>query len=111
MAELAFWIAAAALGTVCYRIFLPLAGVALLQGLAGAVGMAILSRKLLRQIKSEGTGATSLRETCATTAVTLVMHFYSGVMTASGVMQGLCGHQVPFERTPKKGGLVREMTS
>ena len=68
------------------------------------MGLAILSRDLLRRTRPDWVSA-GWRQNCATTAVTLLMHFYSGVITASGVVQGACGRHALFERTPKQGAM------
>jgi cellulose synthase/poly-beta-1,6-N-acetylglucosamine synthase-like glycosyltransferase len=97
VAEVVFWITDAALGTIFYPVVLPLAGFALVQAVIAGVVLDILSRELLRRTKP------GWRQNYMTSATMLVMHFYSGVTTASGVIQGLCGRHASFERTPKTG--------
>jgi cellulose synthase/poly-beta-1,6-N-acetylglucosamine synthase-like glycosyltransferase len=107
VAQAVLWIIDLALGTISFPIVLPLVGFGLAQGLIGAMGLAILSRHLLRESETNQTRM-GYSQTCATTVVTLFMHFYSGIVTAWGVLQGACGLGAPFERTPKQGTMKGE---
>jgi hypothetical protein len=109
VAEGIFGAAALALGTITFPIVLPLAGLALFQGVAGALGMAILGQNLLNPMRPDRSDV-GLRQTLTSTFVTIGMHIYSGVMTAWGVLQGVHGHDSAFERTPKTGAMASEMS-
>ena len=89
-------------GTITWPIVLPLGAIAILQGYATIIGMAVASRTLLQSIGvkrvTEGLGAV-----VKVALVTSWMHAHAGSRTAFGVLQGLRGSDTPFLRTPKKG--------
>ena len=93
------------LGTMTYRIVLPLAVYALVQSIAGATAMALLSRGIL-QIVDPGRAQTGLRERCRLAACTIGLQMYAGIITGVGVLDGMRGGVSPFVRTPKKGAVV-----
>jgi cellulose synthase/poly-beta-1,6-N-acetylglucosamine synthase-like glycosyltransferase len=90
------------LGTMNYPIVLSLLILGCLFSIFGAGGMVIRSQKLLKHIEPERPAIGSL-QVCAMTGALLSVHFFSGVMTAWGVLQGACGYHAIFERTSKKG--------
>jgi cellulose synthase/poly-beta-1,6-N-acetylglucosamine synthase-like glycosyltransferase len=98
----AAWLLDALLGTLSYRVVLPLAGLGLLQALVGLFGLALASRTLLRALDvrrvTEG-----VWPVVKVGLVTFAMHAYAGAMTARGVLDGARGHGSAFIRTPKKG--------
>jgi hypothetical protein len=74
----------------------------------GAGGMVIRSQRFLEHIEPERQAAGSL-QVCAMTGALLSVHFFSGAMTAWGVLQGAFGRAAIFERTPKKGTVENEI--
>jgi len=90
------------LGTISWRIVLPLLGLGLLEGVGGALGYALASRTLLRSLGVSRV-TDGVLPVIKVTLVTLGMHAYSGLMTARGVLDGIRGRGSSFIRTPKKG--------
>ncbi len=89
------------LGTLSYALILPLAALGLLQGLMGALAMALLSSNFLRRF-----GANSqirgLVTTCRLTLYTVLMHHYAAALSAGSVINGVRGRRSGFVRTPKR---------
>jgi len=92
------------LGTLSFSLILPLAGLGLLQGLAGALAMALLSSNLLRRL---GFGSETRRfmTTCRLTLYTIMMHHYAAALSARSVIDGMRGRASAFVRTPKQDRL------
>ena len=94
----------ALLGTLSYSLVLPLAALGLLQGVIGALAMALLSSNFLRRY-----GANSqIRDfmtTCRLTFYTVLMHHYAAALSAGSVLNGIRGRRSGFVRTPKRAGL------
>ena len=94
----------ALLGTLSYSLVLPLAALGLLQGVIGALAMALLSSNFLRRY-----GANSqIRDfmtTCRLTFYTVLMHHYAAALSAGSVLNGIRGRRSGFVRTPKRVGL------
>jgi cellulose synthase/poly-beta-1,6-N-acetylglucosamine synthase-like glycosyltransferase len=89
------------LGTLSYSLVLPLAALALLQGLMGAFAMALLSSNFLR--RSEVNDHTrDFVTTCGLTLYTLLMHHYAAALSAGSVINGVRGRRSGFVRTPKR---------
>ncbi len=89
------------LGTLSYSLVLPLAALGLVQGVIGALAMALLSRNLLRRY-----GATShvrgFVTTCGLTLYTVLMHHYAASLSVASVVNGIRGRRSGFVRTPKR---------
>jgi cellulose synthase/poly-beta-1,6-N-acetylglucosamine synthase-like glycosyltransferase len=92
------------LGTFSYSLILPLAALGLLQGLAGALAMAVLSSNLLRRTGA-GSQTRSFMTTCRLTLYTILMHHYAAALSARSVIDGICGRASAFVRTPKQDRL------
>ena len=94
----------ALLGSLSYSLVLPLAALGLLQGVIGALAMALLSSNFLRRY-----GANSqIRDfmtTCRLTFYTVLMHHYAAALSAGSVLNGIRGRRSGFVRTPKRVGL------
>ena len=91
----------ALLGTLSYSLVLPLAALGLLQGVIGALAMALLSSNFLRQcgVNSQGRGVVT---TCRLTLYTVLMHHYAAALSAGSVINGIRGRRSGFVRTPKR---------
>ncbi len=100
------WVADTALGTMSALLVLPLAAIGLLQALVGALGLAVSSRMLLRQI-DPARAEDRLLTLLGITLTTIGMHAYSGAMTAWGVLDGVRGRGSAFVRTPKNGAIAQ----
>ena len=91
----------ALLGTLSYSLVLPLAALGLLQGVIGALAMALLSSNFLRRY-----GANSqirgFMTTCRLTFYTVLMHHYAAALSAGSVLNGIRGRRSGFVRTPKR---------
>jgi cellulose synthase/poly-beta-1,6-N-acetylglucosamine synthase-like glycosyltransferase len=92
------------LGTFSYSLILPLAALGLLQGLAGALAMALLSSNLLRRT-GVGSQTRSFMTTCRLTLYTILMHHYAAALSARSVIDGIRGRASAFVRTPKQDRL------
>jgi cellulose synthase/poly-beta-1,6-N-acetylglucosamine synthase-like glycosyltransferase len=91
----------ALLGTLSYSLVLPLAALGLLQGLTGALAMALLSSNFLRRygVDFEPRGFVT---TCWLTLYTVLMHHYAAALSVSSVLNGIRGRRSGFVRTPKR---------
>ena len=89
------------LGTLSYSLVLPLAALGLLQGLIGALAMALLSSNFLRRsgVNSQLRGFVT---TCRLTLYTVLMHHYAAALSAGSVINGIRGRRSGFVRTPKR---------
>jgi cellulose synthase/poly-beta-1,6-N-acetylglucosamine synthase-like glycosyltransferase len=89
------------LGTMSYSLVLPLAALGLLQGLTGALAMALLSSNFLRRsgVDFQPRGFVT---TCRLTLYTILMHHYAAALTAGSVVNGIRGRRSGFVRTPKR---------
>jgi len=89
------------LGTPSYSLVLPLAALGLLQGLMGALAMALLSSNFLRRygVDFQPRGFVT---TCRLTLYTILMHHYAAALTAGSVVNGIRGRRSGFVRTPKR---------
>jgi cellulose synthase/poly-beta-1,6-N-acetylglucosamine synthase-like glycosyltransferase len=96
------------LGTFSYSLVLPLAALGLLQGLTGALAMALLSTHLLRQ-PGVGSQTRSFTTTCALTFYTIMMHHYAAALSVRSVLDGIRGRASAFVRTPKRDRLPGEI--
>jgi len=92
------------LGTLSLSLVLPLAALGLLQGLAGALAMALLSSNLLRR-PGVGSHTRSFMTTCRLTLYTILMHQYAAALSARSVIDGIRGRASAFVRTPKQNRL------
>ena len=92
------------LGTLSFSLILPLAALGLLQGLAGALAMALLSSDLLRQ-PGVGSQTRSFTTTCRLTLYTVLMHQYAAALSTRSVIDGIRGRASAFVRTPKQDRL------
>jgi cellulose synthase/poly-beta-1,6-N-acetylglucosamine synthase-like glycosyltransferase len=92
------------LGTLSFSLILPLAALGLLQGLAGALAMALLSSNLLRQ-PGVGSQTRSFMTTCRLTLYTILMHQYAAALSTRSVIDGIRGRASAFVRTPKQDRL------
>ena len=92
------------LGTFSFSLILPLAALGLLQGLAGALAMALLSSNLLRQ-PGVGSETRSFTTTCRLTLYTILMHQYAAALSTRSVIEGIRGRASAFVRTPKQDRL------
>jgi cellulose synthase/poly-beta-1,6-N-acetylglucosamine synthase-like glycosyltransferase len=92
------------LGTFSFSLILPLAALGLLQGLAGALAMALLSSNLLRQ-PGVGSQTRSFTTTCRLTLYTILMHQYAAALSTRSVIDGIRGRASAFVRTPKQDRL------
>jgi cellulose synthase/poly-beta-1,6-N-acetylglucosamine synthase-like glycosyltransferase len=92
------------LGTLSFSLILPLAALGLLQGLAGALAMALLSSNLLRQ-PGVGSQTRSFTTTCRLTLYTILMHQYAAALSTRSVIDGIRGRASAFVRTPKQDRL------
>jgi cellulose synthase/poly-beta-1,6-N-acetylglucosamine synthase-like glycosyltransferase len=92
------------LGTFSFSLILPLAALGLLQGLAGALAMALLSSNLLRQ-PGVGSETRSFTTTCRLTLYTILMHQYAAALSTRSVIDGIRGRASAFVRTPKQDRL------
>ena len=90
------------LGTMNYLVVLPLVGLGVLFSIVGAGGMVILSQRFLAYIEPERPSIGKI-QICAMTAALISIYHFAGSMTAWGILQGACGRDALFERTPKKG--------
>jgi cellulose synthase/poly-beta-1,6-N-acetylglucosamine synthase-like glycosyltransferase len=91
----------ALLGTLSYPLVLPLAALGLLQGLTGALAMALLSSNFLRRygVNFQPRGFVT---TCRLTLYTVLMHHYAAALSAGSVINGIRGRRSGFVRTPKR---------
>jgi cellulose synthase/poly-beta-1,6-N-acetylglucosamine synthase-like glycosyltransferase len=89
------------LGTLSYSLVLPLAMLGLLQGLIGALAMALLSSNFLRgsDVKPQARGFVTM---CRLTLYTILMHHYAAALSAGNVINGIRGRRSGFVRTPKR---------
>jgi cellulose synthase/poly-beta-1,6-N-acetylglucosamine synthase-like glycosyltransferase len=89
------------LGTVSYSLVLPLAALGLLQGVVGALAMALLSSNFLRgsEVNPQARGFVT---TCRLTLYTILMHHYAAALSAGSVLNGIRGRRSGFVRTPKR---------
>ena len=89
------------LGTMSYSLVLPLAALGLLQGLTGALAMALLSSNFLRRsgVDFQPRGFVT---TCGLTLYTILMHHYAAALSAGSVVNGIRGRRSGFVRTPKR---------
>ena len=89
------------LGTMSYSLVLPLAALGLLQGLTGALAMALLSSNFLRRsgVNFQPRGFVT---TCRLTLYTILMHHYAAALSAGSVVNGIRGRRSGFVRTPKR---------
>ncbi|MGA8760897.1 MAG: glycosyltransferase [Stellaceae bacterium] len=101
LATVILWFIDVTSGTFSYSLVLPLAALALFQGLAGAFAMALLSSDLLRRL-GVGSQTRSFMTTCGLTLYTILMHNYSAALSARSVLDGIRGRTSVFVRTPKK---------
>ena len=92
------------LGTFSYSLVLPLAALGLLQGVTGALAMALLSSDLLRR-PGVGSPTRSFMTTCGLTFYTIMMHHYAAALSARSVLDGIRGRASAFVRTPKRDRL------
>ena len=92
------------LGTFSYSLVLPLAALGLLQGVTGALAMALLSSDLLRR-PGVGSPTRSFMTTCRLTFYTIMMHHYAAALSARSVLDGIRGRASAFVRTPKRDRL------
>jgi len=93
------------LGTMSYRIVLPLTAYALLQSMVGALALALLSRRVLRDVACDEP-STGPMQRCWLALCTIGMHAYAGLITGTGVLDGMRGRASQFVRTPKTGALA-----
>jgi cellulose synthase/poly-beta-1,6-N-acetylglucosamine synthase-like glycosyltransferase len=91
----------ALLGTLSYSLVLPLAALGLLQGLIGALAMALLSSNMLRGSEFDPQ-ARGFVTTCRLTLYTVLMHHYAAALSAGSVLNGIRGRTSGFVRTPKR---------
>ncbi len=89
------------LGTLSYSLVLPLAALGLLQGVMGALAMALLSGNFL-QGSEVNPNARGFVTTCRLTLYTILMHHYAAALSAGSVLNGICGRRSGFVRTPKR---------
>ncbi len=89
------------LGTLSYSLVLPLAALGLLQGVMGALAMALLSGNFLRG-SEVGSQARGFVTTCRLTLYTILMHHYAAALSAGSVLNGIRGRRSGFVRTPKR---------
>ena len=89
------------LGTMSYSLVLPLAALGLLQGVMGALAMALLSSNFLRG-SEVGSQARGFVTTCRVTLYTILMHHYAAALSAGSVLNGIRGRRSGFVRTPKR---------
>jgi cellulose synthase/poly-beta-1,6-N-acetylglucosamine synthase-like glycosyltransferase len=89
------------LGTLNYSLVLPLAALGLLQGVMGALAMALLSSNFLRMsgVDAQPRGFAT---TCRLTLYTVLMHHYAAALSAGSVLNGIRGRRSGFVRTPKR---------
>jgi cellulose synthase/poly-beta-1,6-N-acetylglucosamine synthase-like glycosyltransferase len=89
------------LGTLSYSLVLPLAALGLLQGVVGALAMALLSSNFLRgsEVNPQARGFVT---TCRLTLYTILMHHYAAALSAGSVLNGIRGRRSGFVRTPKR---------
>jgi cellulose synthase/poly-beta-1,6-N-acetylglucosamine synthase-like glycosyltransferase len=99
---IAAWVLDVGFGTISYPIVLPLAGLGLLQAVVGALGLAVVSRTLLRSLGVRR-ATDGLLPVLRVVLKTIGMHAYAGAMTARGVLDGARGRGSSFLRTPKRG--------
>jgi hypothetical protein len=85
-------------------LILPLAALGLLQGLAGALAMALLSSNLLGR-PGVGSQTRSFMTTCRLTLYTILMHHYAAALSTRSVIDGIRGRASAFVRTPKQDRL------
>jgi cellulose synthase/poly-beta-1,6-N-acetylglucosamine synthase-like glycosyltransferase len=102
LATAVLWCVDVRLGTFSDSLVLPLAALGLLQGVAGAFAMALLSSDLLRRAEV-GCRTRSFSETCRLTCYTILMHQYAAALTVHSVIDGIRGRASAFQRTPKTG--------
>lgn len=98
------------LGTISYPVVLPLIGLGFLFSIFGAAGMVILSQRFLEYIDPERPVIGKL-QICAMTGALISIYHFSGALTAWGVLQGACGRDAVFVRTPKKGVVENKTTA
>ncbi len=89
------------LGTLSYSLVLLLAALGLLQGIVGALAMALLSSNFLRgsEVNPQARG---LVTTFRLTLYTIYMHHYAAALSAGSVLNGIRGRRSGFVRTPKR---------
>jgi hypothetical protein len=82
-------------------LVVPLAALGLLQGLTGALAMALLSSNFLRRygVDFQPRGFVT---TCRLTLYTILMHHYAAALSAGSVVNGIRGRRSGFVRTPKR---------
>src|SRR5262249_5712451 len=104
LATLILWWIDALLGTFSYSLVLPLAAIGLLQGLTGALAMALLSTHLLRQ-PGVGSQTRNFLTTCGLTLYTIMTREYAAPLSGRSVLAGMRGRDSAFVRTPKRDRL------
>lgn len=105
IAETPLWIANIGLGTCSWFVLLPIMAFGLLQGIAGSLAIAYMSKNILRPLRDDPVNR-GFWGLLGITLFTIGMHAYAGSTTAWGVLQALIGHDSAFERTPKRGALI-----
>jgi cellulose synthase/poly-beta-1,6-N-acetylglucosamine synthase-like glycosyltransferase len=103
LATAILWCIDLLLGTLSLWLIIPLAALGLLQGVAGALAMALLSNDLLRR---PGIGSRGFTTTCRLTFYTILMHHYAAALSARNVIDGIRGRASAFVRTPKHDRLA-----
>ena len=105
IAETPLWVTDIGLGTCSWLVVLPIMAFGLLQGIAGTLAMAYMSKSILRPLRDDPVNR-GFWGLLGLTLFTIGMHSYAGATTARGVLQALIGHDSAFMRTPKRGAFI-----
>ena len=105
IAETPLWVTDIGLGTCSWIVLLPIMAFGLLQGIAGSLAIAYMSKSILRSLRDDPVNR-GFWGLLGITIFTIGMHSYAGATTTRGVLQALIGRDSAFVRTPKRGGLI-----
>jgi len=105
IAETPLWVTDIGLGTCSWLVALPIMAFGLLQGIAGTLAIAYMSKSILRPLRDDPVDR-GFWGLLGITLFTIGMHSYAGSTTARGVLQALIGHDSAFMRTPKRGAFI-----
>jgi len=105
IAETPLWATDIGLGTCSWVVLLPIMAFGLLQGIAGSLAIAYMSKSILRPLREDPVNR-GFWGLLGITIFTIGMHSYAGATTTRGVLQALIGRDSAFVRTPKRGALV-----
>jgi hypothetical protein len=102
IAETPLWAIDIGLGTCSWIVLLPIMAFGLLQGIAGSLAIAYMSKSILWPLREDPVNR-GFWGLLGITIFTIGVHSYAGATTT---LQALIGRDSAFVRTPKRGALV-----